>query len=118
MTVHSFVVSPFAENCYVVHDRGEAALIDPGTATPEERADVQSYIETEGLRVRHLLLTHAHIDHIFGCAYFAEKFGADADHGGWQLHQADLSLIAHAPIQAEMFGVRMAQPPRPDTLSD
>jgi len=113
MTIHSFVVSPFVENCYVVHDGSEAALVDPGTATPEEQKEVFDYIEANNLRIRHLLLTHAHIDHIFGCAYFAERFGADADHGGWQLHDADLPLIAHAPVQAELFGVRIMPPPEP-----
>ncbi len=113
MTVKSFVVSPFSENCYVVHDGGEAALIDPGTESPEERQAVLEYIETNGLRVRHLLLTHAHIDHIFGCAYFADKFRSGADHVGWQLHEADLQLISNAPLQAEMFGIRIVPPPEP-----
>lgn len=113
MTVQSFVVSPFAENCYVVHDGAEAALVDPGTATPAERQTVLDYVEAAGLRVRHLLLTHAHIDHIFGCAFFAERFGAGAEHGGWQLHRADLPLLEHAPVQAELFGVRIGPPPAP-----
>ena len=113
MTVQSFTVSPFAENCYVAHDSGEAALVDPGTTTPTERQAVLDYLDTNNLRVRHLLLTHAHIDHIFGCAFFAERFGADADHGGWQLHRADLPLLDHAPVQAELFGVRITPPPAP-----
>jgi glyoxylase-like metal-dependent hydrolase (beta-lactamase superfamily II) len=113
MQVQSFTVSPFAENCYVVHDGTEAALVDPGTVTPAERQAVLDYVEAAGLRVRHLLLTHAHIDHIFGCAFFAERFGADAEHGGWQLHRADLPLLEHAPVQAELFGVRISMPPAP-----
>ena len=113
MTVRSFTVSPFAENCYVVHDGGEAALVDPGTTTDAERQEVLSYLEEHGLRVRHLLLTHAHIDHVFGCAFFAERFGAEAEHGGWQLHRADLPLLENAPTQAELFGVRITPPPAP-----
>lgn len=118
MKVQTFVVSPWAENCYVVHDNGEAALIDPGTATDAECKQVEAYLEKEHLRVRHLLLTHAHIDHIFGCSYFAEKFAEEADHGGWQLHQADLPLLSNAKVQAELFGVRMGDPPAPTCFLD
>ncbi|CAN5491269.1 MBL fold metallo-hydrolase [soil metagenome] len=113
MHVETFTVSPFSENCHIVHDGGEAALIDPGTATPEERRQVMDYLEAEGLRVRHLLLTHAHIDHIFGCAYFDETFGKAADFGGWQLHPAEEPLLANARVQAELFGVRISEPPAP-----
>ncbi|MFN3595788.1 MAG: MBL fold metallo-hydrolase [Rubricoccaceae bacterium] len=109
----SFVVSPFAENCYVLWSGAEAALVDPGTATPEERAAVEALIEARGLRVRHLLLTHAHIDHIFGCAHFARRYGGAAEHGGWQLHPADAPLLAHARVQGELFGVRVDEPPPP-----
>src|SRR5690606_30746713 len=45
LTVQSFTVSPFAENCYVVHDAGEAALIDPGTADAGERRLVLDYLD-------------------------------------------------------------------------
>ena len=113
MTVQSFTVSPFAENCYVVHAGGEAALVDPGTASGAERRLVLDYLGAHGLRVRHLLLTHAHIDHVFGCAFFAERFGAAAEWGGWQLHRADLPLLENAAVQAELFGVRITPPPAP-----
>ena len=113
MTVRAFVVSPFAENCYVVHDGVEAALVDPGTATEAERQAVLGYVEAAGLRVRHLLLTHAHIDHVLGCRFFAGRFGAEAAHGGWQLHPADEPLLAHARVQGELFGIRVDEPPPP-----
>ena len=111
LSVRSFVVSPFAENTYVLASEGEAALVDPGTATRAERGAVEAYIEGAGLRVRHLLLTHAHVDHVFGCHHFAERYGADAEHGGWQLHPADAPLLENAAVQAELFGVRIDPPP-------
>ena len=109
MTVKAFVVSPFAENCYVCHDAGEAVLIDPGTATEAERDAVMDYVTRNGLAVRHLLLTHAHIDHILGCAFFAGEFGMK-----WKLHEADLPLLEGAELQARMFGVELERPPAPE----
>lgn len=109
MTVKPFVVSPFSENCYVCHDGGEAVLIDPGTATPAEREAVGDYLSRNDLRIRHLLLTHAHLDHIFGCAYFAKAYGMK-----WKLHPDDLPLLDGAELQARMFGVSLERPPAPD----
>ena len=111
LTVQTFVVSPFAENALVVHDGTEAALVDPGTATRAEREAVETYIEAAGLRVRHLLLTHGHIDHVFGCAHFQAVYGATADWGGWQMHPADEPLLANAVVQGELYGVRVDPPP-------
>ncbi|MGB3542078.1 MBL fold metallo-hydrolase [Rubrivirga sp.] len=113
LTVQSFVVSPFAENTYVLSSQGEAAIIDPGTSSRAERQAVEAYLEAADLRVRHLLLTHGHLDHVFGCYHFAERFSKDADHGGWQLHPADEPLLQHAVVRGEMFGVRVDAPPPP-----
>ena len=109
MIVKPFVVSPFAENCYVCYDEGEAVLVDPGTATEEERRRVLDFVTRNGLTIRHLLLTHAHLDHIFGCAYFARAFGMQ-----WQLHPADLPLYEGAELQARMFGVEIERLPVPE----
>ena len=111
LTVQTFVVSPFAENAVVLHDGAEAALVDPGTATAAEREAVEAYVTALGLRVRHLLLTHGHLDHVFGCAHFANLYGRTADHGGWQIHAADEPLLAAAVAQGEMYGVRVDAPP-------
>lgn len=113
LDIRSFVVSPFAENTYVLSSGGEAAIVDPGTASRAERQAVEAYVEAAGLRVRHLLLTHAHIDHVFGCHHFAERYGDTAEHGGWQLHPADAPLLQNAVVQGELFGVRVDPPPPP-----
>ncbi len=108
MTVHSFTFNPFETNCYVCHDAGEAVLIDPASHTPGERQQVLDYIEQEKLTVKHLLLTHAHIDHIFDCAFFAEHFDL-----GWQMHRADLPLLRASEEQGRLFGMPFPAPPEP-----
>ncbi|MDX1530128.1 MAG: MBL fold metallo-hydrolase [Rhodothermales bacterium] len=109
MTVKPFTVSPFAENCYVCHQQGEAVLIDPGTATEEERRAVLDYLTRNSLTVRHLLLTHAHIDHVLGCAYFTRQFGMR-----WRLHPAELPLYEAVELQAQLFGVEVGRLPEPE----
>src|SRR5687767_11093236 len=99
MTIRCFTVGPFEENTYVLHDATDAALIDPGTSTDVERQAVVDYVDAAGLAVRHLLLTHAHIDHVLGCRFFEALWGGGAAHGGWQLHAADWPLLAHAAVQ-------------------
>ena len=63
--------------------------------------------------MRHLWLTHGHIDHVFGAAHFANRYGASADHGGWQIHADDEPLLAAAVAQGELYGLRVDAPPAP-----
>ena len=112
MTVQAFTFNPFQTNCYVCYDGGEAALVDPSSHTEAEHRAVLDYLAAHDLTVRHLLLTHAHIDHVFGCAFFAEHFGL-----GWQMHHDDLPLLRRSRDQAAFFGVPMdAAPPDPETF--
>ncbi len=113
MTVETFTFNPFETNCYVCHDAGEAVLIDPSCYSAPERQAVVAYLERNDLTLRHLLLTHAHIDHIFGCAFFADKYGMS-----WQMHRADAPFIQRSQEQALMFGVPMEAPPPPEAFLD
>jgi hydroxyacylglutathione hydrolase len=109
MTIQSFTFNPFQTNCYVCHNAGEAVLVDPSSMTAAEHQVVVDYLEHEGLTVRHLLLTHGHIDHIFGCAFFAARFGQ-----AFQVHRDDLPLLRRAEEQGQVFGVAVEPPPEPD----
>lgn len=74
--IERFVVNPFQENTFVVHDEScEAVIIDCGALFKEERNAVLDYIHNNKLTVKHLLDTHAHIDHCFGNNTIAEEFG-------------------------------------------
>lgn len=106
MDVQRFTFNPFQTNCFVCSAGREAVIIDPSCMTPDEFGTVESYLDENELAVRHLLLTHAHIDHIFGCAHFAGKFGMD-----FQMHREDAPLLSRAEDQARMFGVDIESPP-------
>lgn len=108
MVVKTFTFNPFETQCYVCHTGGEAVVVDPGCWTAEEQQTLFGYLEDQALTVRHLLLTHAHLDHIFGCAALAAHLGQS-----FQMHRADLPLLVHAPQQAARFGLSIAPPPEP-----
>ena len=63
---------PLAENCYFLIDEasGEAAVIDPGFVDDRLLAEAAKY------KLRHILLTHGHFDHIEGASRLRALTGA------------------------------------------
>ncbi|MFO8099189.1 MAG: MBL fold metallo-hydrolase [Salinibacter sp.] len=110
MQVESFAFSSFMTNCYLCHDAGEAVLVDASCETTEEQQQVLALIDELNLEVRHLLLTHAHVDHIFGCHFFEDQFDAR-----FEAHEAARPFIDRAEEQAAAFGVQVTPPARPTT---
>ncbi len=72
--IKQFTFNHFEVNCYLIIDDGvltaggkrECAIVDPAAEASFEDAQLTQYIEAEGLQVTHILLTHAHVDHIAG----------------------------------------------------
>ena len=72
-------VNPFGENMFILWGETscEAAVIDPGMMREAEREMVTKFIGDNNLNVKHILLTHLHVDHITGARWLADKTGAD-----------------------------------------
>ncbi len=104
LKIERFVCNPFQENCYVVSDdTQEAVVIDCGAFFPEERKAVTEYIRTNGLSVKHLLATHAHIDHNFGNDTMKEEFGLSPE-----VSAADMALMDRLREQAmQLANIRL-----------
>jgi hydroxyacylglutathione hydrolase len=81
------------QNCFMVKHipSSDLILIDPGQATRE----ILEEIEEEGSKLKIVLLTHAHFDHVSGLKTICEHF----DLPFW-FHRADMKLLRRAPIYA------------------
>ena len=63
-------------NCYLVGG-DEIVIIDPGSPYPEEQKKLDDLLEKlleTGVRVREIIITHIHPDHILGVNHLVEKF--------------------------------------------
>ncbi len=63
-------------NCYLVGG-DEMVIFDPGSPYPDQQAVLDEVIETlqaQGHRMREIIITHLHPDHIGGVMHVAEKF--------------------------------------------
>ena len=113
MEIRTFTFNPFMTNGYICHDAGEAIVVDPSCATSKEQQEMARFIESKDLTIRHLLLTHAHIDHIFGCHFFEQRTGDT-----FKAHRAAVPFMENAVEQAKAFNVSIQAPTPPETFLD
>jgi len=97
--VERFSVGPLDNNLYLLTapDSPDAIVIDPSI----ESEYVLEEISRRGLRVKRILLTHAHIDHILMVKPYADATGAPV----W-LCALDQPLYDRGPDQAAAFGMQ------------
>jgi len=76
MLIETFTVGGLSTNCYVVSSRQpkEAIIIDPGIDLLLEADQIFDYVAEAGLRVKLIVNTHGHSDHINGDTIFQEKY--------------------------------------------
>jgi hydroxyacylglutathione hydrolase len=105
MIIHVETAGPFVQNGYVVASETtrDAVLIDPGDGVDA----LLEFAAGQSLTIRHILLTHAHVDHITGVAAAKRALGVPV-----HLHRDDLFLYERVQAHGEMFGLRVEpQPP-------
>ncbi len=76
MQIETFTVGMLSTNCYVVScsDTNEAIIIDPGLDFLSETKPITDYIKKGQLKIKYVVNTHGHSDHIKGNTFFQEKF--------------------------------------------
>ncbi len=76
MLIETFTVGMLSTNCYVAScpSTKEAIVIDPGLDFSSEAQPIYDYIEEAELKVKFIVNTHGHEDHVKGNAVFQEKY--------------------------------------------
>jgi hydroxyacylglutathione hydrolase len=91
-------VGPLQCNCSIFGDEQsrEALVIDPGDNIPE----ILEIAGRHGLKVKGIVITHAHIDHIGGAEKLKQATGAPV-----YMNERDNTLRDHLGTQATWLGV-------------
>jgi glyoxylase-like metal-dependent hydrolase (beta-lactamase superfamily II) len=107
MILETFPVGPLACNCTIMGDEEahEAIVIDPGA----EVSRIEKKLADHGLKLKQILITHAHIDHVGGALKLKELTGAPI-----YMNEADLPLLQTLDAQAAWLGMAPPETAPPD----
>jgi glyoxylase-like metal-dependent hydrolase (beta-lactamase superfamily II) len=85
-------------NCHIVGDptTREAIVVDPG----DDAGRILAVLDCHQLKVKSIVITHAHIDHIGGAAQLKQATGAPV-----LMHPEDLWLLKNVETQANLIGL-------------
>lgn len=112
MILETFPVGPLQCNCTILGDKeaGEAIVIDPG----DEVGRIYQRLTELGLKLKQILVTHAHIDHVGGALKLKRLTGAPI-----LLNENDLPLLRMMDEQAGWLGTKTPETAPPDaSLAD
>ncbi len=102
MEIRSVKVGILRTNAYVVVSKGEAVIIDAG-------GDASRILElTEGFKVRAVIATHGHFDHVLAVPEIKKITGA-----AFLMHKDDIDVL---DFSWSVYG--MGQKPEPDRFID
>ncbi len=109
MKIRTFTVNPFQMNSYLYYceNTKEGVIIDPGYYTKYEQDDLLDYINKHNIRIKYVLMTHGHIDHILGNGFASDNFAVQT-----YIHKNDLFLYERGVEQAVLYGFQI--PPLPE----
>ena len=104
MILNTYIAGPFDANNYLLMDKNtkEAVLID----CSEYKQEIIEDIYKLGAKVKYILLTHGHFDHILGVNKMTEALGVDA-----YINKEDVILAENINMMPKLLNLPMAEVP-------
>jgi glyoxylase-like metal-dependent hydrolase (beta-lactamase superfamily II) len=111
MNIKLFELNPFRINSYLYFDEisGEGILIDPAVSDIDEENLISDYIQNKKIKIKYIINTHGHIDHVMGNKWAKEKFSVPI-----LIHENDVKLLSKAVEQGLLFGIKLSTQPAAD----
>lgn len=110
MEIKTFHFNPIMVNTYVLSDEtGEAVIVDPGNCQRYEDEQIREYVASKKLKIKYIINTHPHIDHILGNPWCVAEY-----HPELLMHEAGMPIYNKAFAYAAAFGLETEKMPAPD----
>jgi len=94
LTVDTLEVGMGMTNCYLISTNGKAIVIDPG----DDADRIKELIDNRAVKVEKIILTHGHIDHIYGLPEVKRQTGAPV-----LIHPEDAVMLTDAKANLSFF---------------
>jgi glyoxylase-like metal-dependent hydrolase (beta-lactamase superfamily II) len=100
ISIEAFTFNPFSENTYVLYDETrEAVIIDPGCYERVEQEELAAFIEEKELKIKFLLNTHCHIDHVLWNEFVKRKYNVP-----FLIHPTEVAVLKAVKAYAPNYG--------------
>ncbi|MDA8085892.1 MAG: MBL fold metallo-hydrolase [Nitrospiraceae bacterium] len=102
-------VGPLAANCIIAWDGvlAEGIVVDPG----DEPGRIMDFINGSALKVKYIVCTHAHFDHVGAVPEVKAATGAPV-----AVHEDEMEIYGGVKDQAAFWGYELDPLPPPDVL--
>lgn len=108
--IKSFVFNDFQTNAYLIYDETNQAVIIDGAANSNyEYEQLKSFLEINNLKLKYILNTHGHLDHVCGNYYLKSTFNIPI-----MMSFEDNYLVENSLNFAKSYGFSIEKPPQAD----
>ncbi|MBS1514482.1 MAG: MBL fold metallo-hydrolase [Bacteroidetes bacterium] len=108
-------VNPFSMNCYFYFDEvsKEGVIFDPAAYDEYEMENIRQIIKDHSIKIKYIINTHGHIDHILG-----NKFAKDYFDVPILMNEKDMVFYKNTEKQKKMYGLDFPALPPVDEFID